>query len=539
MRLGKILEYGVCFWSAMVIFQSVIAQKTANAPSFSKSTTYKYINPIVPGFYPDPSIVKVNNDFYLVTSSFEYFPGIPIFHSNDLVNWQQIGHVITKASQAFLDSAKHSHGIFAPNISYHNGKFYVAVFNRTTGKNLIYSASNPAGEWSEPITVKQSGGDPALYFENNKAYFVTASDVILCSEIDIQTGKIVQAPQKLWSGTGGRFPEGPHLYKINGYYYLMIAEGGTEYGHMETIARSKTMWGPYESFQGNPILTHRNKGTHPIQGVGHADLFCDSQNNWWVVCLAYRQVASFQQFHHLGREVFLAPVSWKNDWPVVNNNEGLSFEMVTNRKMAKQNLIANTIDNFDSTQLAFYWNTLRKPIDNYYSLNLRKGWLSLTGQAQTLDVIGSPTFIGRRLQHFNTTCTTEIDFSPAKNGEESGLVVYKKDEHHYEIAITQLNYKRYLIVRKTIGSLSAIVVKEEIPEGNVQLKVTTEPLWIHFSYSLNNQSFKYLAKGETRYLSTEVAKSYTGLYIGLYATGNGQQCTKPAFFNYFNYQINH
>jgi alpha-N-arabinofuranosidase len=514
-----------------------MAQDTADVFSLSKSGTYQYTNPIIPGFYPDPSVVRVNGDFYLVTSSFEYFPGIPIFHSKDLLNWRQIGHVITRASQAFLDSAKHSHGIFAPNISYHNGKFYVAVFNRTTGRNLIYTADNPTGNWSEPIIVKQSGGDPALYFEENKAYFLSASDFILCSEIDIQTGKIIQASKQLWAGTGGRFPEGPHLYKINGYYYLMIAEGGTEYGHMETIARSKAIWGPYESFQGNPILTHRDKGTHPIQGVGHADLFCDPQNNWWIVCLAYRQVAPFQQFHHLGREVFLAPVTWQNNWPVINQHEGLSLEMVTNRKMAKQNLIKNSIDHFDSTRLAFYWNTLRKPIDNFYTLNFRKGWLALTGQAENLDVIGSPSFIGRRLQHFNTSCTTEIDFIPAKNGEEAGLVVYKKDAHHYEIAVTRLSDKRYLIVRKTIGSLSAVVGKEEIPEGTVQLKVTTEPFWIHFSYSMNNLPFKYVTRGETRYLSTEVAKSYTGLYIGLYATGNGQPCTKPAFFNYFNYQV--
>ncbi len=498
----------------------------------------QYCNPILPGFYPDPSIVRVGIDYYMVNSTFEYFPGIIISHSKDLINWEKIGYCANTPEKAQLKNAKHSHGFFAATINYKDGVFYIVVHHQTLGKNFIYTTVNPRGDWQGPVIAEQKGGDPSVFFDDDgKSYFVSSSDSIIISEINLTTGKCISTQKEVWGGTGGRFPEGPHLYKINGFYYLMIAEGGTEYGHMQTIARSKNIWGPYQNCPRNPILTQRDKGVHPIQGAGHADLFADTNGKWWMVCLAYRQVAPFQQFHHLGRETFLAPVEWDSEgWPVVNNNNGLELIMKTDRRVAVKQPELTWKDDFEGDKLGFEWNFLRNQITDFYSLSKRKGWLRLNGQTLTLDSVSSPTFVGRRMEHFTCTSTVLLNFQPQNNGEEAGLTAYKKDFHHYEIAVTKLNGKRMVIVRRTIGKLSALVAQEVVGKGNVQLRISAKPLELRFSFSLNGSPFKELAVGETRYLSTEVAKSYTGLYIAMYATGNGKVSKTPADFDWFEYK---
>ena len=222
----------------------------------------KYTNPIIPGFYPDPSICRVGEDYYLVTSSFEYFPGVPIFHSRDLIHWRQIGHCLTTATQLPLAQAGSSKGIFAPTLRYHAGRFYMVTTNVSVGKHFYVSTDDPAGQWSEPIWIDQSGIDSSLFFDDDGTVYFTWTKLngIYQAEIAIQTGELKHEPQLIWKGTGGRYPEAPHLYKINGSYYLMIAEGGTEYGHMETIARAESPWGSFQPCPHNPILTHRNQG---------------------------------------------------------------------------------------------------------------------------------------------------------------------------------------------------------------------------------------------------------------------------------------
>lgn len=238
----------------------------------------KFKNPIIKGFHPDPSICRVENDFYLVTSTFEYFPGIPIFHSTDLVNWEQIGHCLTTLQQLPLNETPSSCGIYAPTIRYHDGVFYVVTTNVLEGGNFFVTATNPAGPWSEPIWFENSQGiDPSLFFDKDGKCYLTGTGGnhenpgIYQVEIDIKTGKYLSERKFIWGGTGGAFPEGPHLYKIGEYYYLMISEGGTEYGHMLTISRSINPYGPFESYERNPIMTHRSMN-HPIQATGHADL---------------------------------------------------------------------------------------------------------------------------------------------------------------------------------------------------------------------------------------------------------------------------
>src|SRR5690625_3969660 len=231
----------------------------------------KYNNPVIKGFYPDPSVCKVDDTYYLVCSSFQYFPGVPLFESKDLVNWEQIGHCLTRESQVQLEKINSSGGVFAPTIRYHNGRFYMTTTNDTTGQNFYVWTDDIYGEWSDPIFVDQDGIDPSLYFEGDKVYFMSngtddfgVGGIVQC-EIDIATGQKLTPSRSIWQGTGGRFLEAPHLYKIDGKYYLLAAEGGTEYGHMVTYARGDSPYGPFESYPHNPVLTNRNLGTYEIQ----------------------------------------------------------------------------------------------------------------------------------------------------------------------------------------------------------------------------------------------------------------------------------
>ena len=267
----------------------------------------QYTNPIIPGLYPDPSICRVGDDYYLVTSSFEYFPGVPLFHSKDLVNWRQIGHCLTTERQLPLGNAGSSGGIYAPTIRHHDGWFYMVTTNVSGIGNFLVRSEQPAGPWSDPIPVMQEGIDPSLFFdEDGRVYyqFANHSRIYQC-EIDISSGSLLTESRLIWKGTGGAYPEAPHLYKINGLYYLIIAEGGTEYGHMVTIARSDSPYGPYEACPHNPILSHRSLNSS-IHATGHADLVQAHDGSWWAVFLGIRPV-SYPFRHHLGRELFWRP----------------------------------------------------------------------------------------------------------------------------------------------------------------------------------------------------------------------------------------
>ena len=289
-----------------------------------------YENPVIPGFHPDPSVCKADDGYYLVNSSFQYFPGVPLFYSRDLVNWEQIGNCLTRNSQLKLDGAGAGGGIYAPTIRYDNGTFYMITTNISDGgRNFLVHTKDPRGEWSEPVWLEQGGIDPSLYFEDGKCYMVSnpGGYIVLC-EIDPMTGEQLTPSRKIWSGTGGRYPEGPHIYKKDGWYYLLISEGGTEVAHSVTIARSRYIDGPYIGNPANPILTHACQAaeTNQIQGTGHADIVEAEDGSWWMVCLAYRAMPGFH--HTLGRETFLAPVRWdKNAWPVVNGNGTISLKM--------------------------------------------------------------------------------------------------------------------------------------------------------------------------------------------------------------------
>ncbi|WP_258881348.1 glycoside hydrolase family 43 protein [Paenibacillus sp. sptzw28] len=278
------------------------------------ATAISYMNPVIPGFYPDPSVARRGEDYYLVTSSFEYYPGIPVFHSRDLVNWEQIGCVITRPEQLDLSERRSSRGIFAPTIRCCNGRFYVITTDVDGIGNFFVSAEDPGGPWSDPIRIPYGGIDPSLMFDDTDGtVYVTVqqgadkNSHIIQYEIDISTGEALTEPVVIFRGDGGPWVEGPHLYRIHGMYYLIAASGGTGRYHREIAARSDKPYGPFVMLP-HPILTHNRLDDHPIQNTGHADLFEDGNGFWWAVFLGVRPVEG----HHgvLGRETFLAPVHW-------------------------------------------------------------------------------------------------------------------------------------------------------------------------------------------------------------------------------------
>ncbi len=280
-----------------------------------------YRNPVIPGFFPDPSVCRVGDEFFLVASSFIYSPGVPIFRSSNLVDWTQIGNVLDRPSQLDL-TATHdwsSLGIYAPTLRHHDGRFFMITTNvgSTGAKSFLVTSKDPAGPWSEPVPVPVPGIDPDLAWDrrgNCWVHFSGLGGIARC-RIDSGTGSFLDGPNRTWSGTGLQYPEAPHLYEREGIWYLLIAEGGTHGGHCVSIARGPSPVGPWEAAPGNPILTHRSTDS-PIQNTGHADLVEFTDGSWWMVLLGVRPKGIGPGFHTLGRETFLVPVRWEDAWPV-------------------------------------------------------------------------------------------------------------------------------------------------------------------------------------------------------------------------------
>lgn len=489
-----------------------------------------YNNPVIHGFFSDPSVCRVGDDYYLVNSTFEYFPGVPVFHSKDLVNWEMIGYCIDRATQL-----PKGLNIFATTIRYHEGTFYMITTNIGAEGNFYVTASNPAGPWSDPIFTDVKGIDPDLFFDDNGKVYCISSTFEL-HEIDIKTGKFLSEGRTVWNGTGGRYAEGPHIYKKDGFYYLMAAEGGTEEAHSETIARSKNIWGPYNPNPANPILTHCNAAGqgNPIQGVGHADIINAHDGSWWIVFHGYRSNGDGNH-HILGRETCLAPVSWpKNGWPVVNGDGTASVNMSCSTLPLHPFAGQPARTGFDTPKPGLEWNYLRYPVADNYSLTSRNGYLRLKGSEQTIDDRKSPTFMGRRVQDMNFSATTQMEFNPNKNNEEAGMTLLNNGAH-FDLLVKQSNGKRVLVCRLHFGNVIHDSEQIALKAGPVKLMVKGEKSNFSFWYAQGNEPLKEVQKVASKFLSSETAGGFTGLYVGLYATGNGKACTAAADYDWFEY----
>lgn len=493
----------------------------------------KYTNPIIRGVYPDPSVCTDGKKFYLVCSSFHFFPGVPLFESEDMLNWKQIGHCLTRNSQLPLPNASSSTGIYAPTIRYDQGRFYMVTTNTTFERNFYVYTDDIYGEWSEPILVEQDGIDPSLYFEDGHAYFMSNGNdedgrpCVQQCEIDIKTGKKLTESRPVWYGTGGRYLEAPHLYKIGDWYYILNAEGGTEYGHMVNYARGKSLWGPFESYAHNPVLTNRNLGGYQLQGAGHGDLIKDLHGNWWFVHLAFRQIHRWLPFHHLGREVCLQPVQFENDWFTIgiNGTALLEIEIPDNDLCSQQGDNYCLKDKEHSFHRTFEtlttndWVFLRNPnMDNY---EFKNNSLKLTATPTTVSNLLSPTFAGIR----QSELAMDIHCCLSINSNEAGLTLYMDENHHYEIFVTKQDNNAVITLRLTIGCISkemnSFVIKDSNPYVHLHIKAT--PLTYEFNV-IDKEKETNLGIADTRYLSSEVACGFTGVIIGLYAVGH--ECTE-------------
>lgn len=478
----------------------------------------RYQNPVLRGFYPDPSICCVDGVYYMVCSSFQYFPGIPLFESRDLVNWTQIGHVLTRREQIMLENIASSGGVFAATIRHYDGRFYVTTTNNTTQQNFYVWTEDIHGAWSDPIFVQQDGIDPSFYFEDGNTYFMSTGvddfgvSGIIQSQIDLQTGKKLTPSRSIWKGTGGRYVEGPHLYKIGDWYYLLASEGGTEYGHMLTLCRSKSMWGPFENCPHNPILTNRNKAPYHIQAIGHGELLIGPDGNWYVPTLGFRQTDVWMPYHHLGREVFLTPATLEEDgWFYCG--DGTTWESydvpLQTRQQRKQ------LWTFENTRWDVDWCFLRHPDRNRYELHRDRA--VLYGSQITLEEAKSPTWIGLRQRDFHGSVTCRI----SADGGEAGLCAYMTEQEHYMVGIRKTDSGWEVFVRLRIGDISHIQTAYPIPAGSTQLRIRMDALRYYFELVLNEEVIP-LASAQTKYLSSEVAAGFTGVLLSLYAIGDNR-----------------
>ncbi len=490
-----------------------------------------YNNPIVKGFYPDPSVCCAEGKYYMVCSSFQYFPGVPLFESDDLVNWKQIGHVLTRPSQVMLEKINSSGGVFAPTIRYNNGRFYMVTTNDTTHQNFYVYTDNIYGEWSEPIFVNQGGIDPSLFFEDDKTYFMSngcddegIGGVVQC-EINIETGEKLSKSKCIWQGSGGRYLESPHLYKINGYYYLMAAEGGTEYGHMITYARSKSVWGEFKGYPQNPVITNRNKAPYIIQGIGHGDLIQDKYGDWHILCLGFRQIHMWAPFHTLGREVFMVPVTFHKDgWFTagLNGTADDSYEIKGDFVQQEKKLYT-----FENTDWNIEWAYMRHPhMENY---KLSDSCAKLYGSDVTLEEADSPTFIAMRQRDFDM----ELEAAVTADKCEGGITVYSCEREHYDLAIRERDGGFEAVLKLNIGGIKHEQAIVPISGNCAVLKIKASSVYYDF-FVEDGQQCIHMGGGFSKYLSSEVSEGFTGVMLGLYAVGKGGN----AVFEKFSVQYN-
>jgi xylan 1,4-beta-xylosidase len=504
----------------------------AAAPAGTNGWTNGLIaNPVIAGMHPDPSVCRVGDDYFLACSSFEYFPGVPIFHSRDLVHWQQLGNALDRPSQLSLPpTTPASGGIYAPTLRHHDGRFWLITTNVAPGGGTaVFTAIDPAGPWSEPVTVPRvTGIDPDLAWDDDGTCWCTYAGIYQV-RIDPETGRSLGPPRRLWSGTpGAQAPEAPHLYRIGGYWYLLIAEGGTERGHAVSIARGPAPDGPFEPCPGNPILSHRGTD-RPIQNTGHADLVQAPDGSWWMVLLGVRPQGGTPGWHVLGRETFLAPVTWVDGWPVVG---GLTPLMLAPTWPPSPVTAPPVRDDFDADGLGPCWISVRSRPSQCWSLTDRPGWLTLHARDQSN---GDPglTFVGRRQQHLSCQVRTRVDAAEGRGG----LAVRLDERHQYDIEAGDGQVR----VAARIGSLRPTVASWPAPVGPVQLRIDVfasppddwhprkEPDTLRLGVEAANGTFDVLTELDGRYLSTEVAGGFTGRVIGMYAAAGTVR------FDWFDY----
>lgn len=518
---------------------------TGEDPRFEKNidNQNEYFNPILAGYYPDPSVTKKGDKYYLVNSSFSYFPGVPIFESTDLVNWKQIGHVLDRESQLNLEGLGVSDGIFAPAINYnpHNDTFYIITTLVGKGGNFFVKTKDPSQGWSDPVWLPAVDGiDPSFLFdEDGKAYIVHNAPVngeprydgdraIRLLYFDVENDTTIGEPLEiLRSGTHVRenpiWIEGPHLYHIGDWYYLMCAEGGTEEDHSEVILRSKSPEGPWEEYSQNPILTQREGLPYDrpdkVTSTGHADIIQDNNGDWWGVflgCLPYEG-----NFYNTGRNTFMLPVEWKDGWPIILEKETPVATVVEKENLnPEQNHLTGNfsyVDNFKEDTLGPEWVYVRNPVSDPYQLS--EAGLTLKPSPGNIYQKEPQSTVFHRQQHTNFIAETELEFVPKSEKDLAGMVLFQNEDFNFVFGKTIENGEEVLVLtrkERDEEKLASIPVKED----KIKLKVEGKGKNYSFYYQPSNtQEWLPVATDvDATNLSTAKARGFVGTMIGLYST---------------------
>lgn len=521
------------------------------------------VNPILAGFYPDPSVLKVGTDYYLINSTFAYFPGIPVFHSKDLKNWKQIGNVISRPSQMNFMGHRMTRGLFAPAIDYHNGTYYVTCTLIDRGGNFVVTAKNPAGPWSDPTYLPEVRGiDPSLFFDGDKAYIIYNGDppenislypghrTLRMYEFDSKNLKVVGEEKILVNGGVdiSKKPvwiEGPHILKKDNWYYLYAAEGGTSVNHSEVVLRSESVWGPYAPYEKNPILTQRHLPADrkdPVTSTGHAQLVEGPDGKTYSIFLAVRPYRD--NFYNTGRETFVAPVEWKDGWPVVNpNHDEVQYSYKVNYKEIKQKNVRPQSGNFE------YTLTFEKELDpallflrtidsSSFSLSKTKG-LTIKLKPETVMDLSNPSFIGKRQQHLFCTTQTEVNFTTKAENEKAGLIIFQDEKHFYYLckSIDKGSAVVQLFRSNTESNTMDLITQTSVPSEKVLLRIDAQGEQYSFHYATKPDNWILLKdKVDGTFLSTQVAGGFIGCVFGMYATSSGMSTTNDASFKYLYYR---
>ncbi|WP_346860590.1 glycoside hydrolase family 43 protein [uncultured Draconibacterium sp.] len=571
LKIGKQVLVGIILSVIILKFQSCNSASDFDKPQFVSDSmvahfdyfTYKgdddfykenplpaddyYYNPILPGWYSDPSICTNGKDYFLVTSTFSYFPGVPLFHSTDLLNWKQIGHVLNRGEQLPLEGQKVSEGIFAPAISYnpHNQTYYMITTNIRRG-NFFVKTKDPFGEWSDPIWLSEVHGiDPSFFFDDKgKAYIVNNDEpdggstyeghrAIRVFEFDVENDKTIGESRMLVNGGVDLsekpiWIEGPHMYKINESYFLMCAEGGTSVDHREVIFKGKSPFGKFTPWDENPILTQKHLNPDrplPVTCAGHADLIQKDNGQWWSVFLACRPIEN--EFENLGRETFMMPVHWSKDGiPRITKGNEVVPRIIQMEGVKRDTAITfgnfEKEDGFNSPVLGMDWMTVRGDAADLYSLTEDKGFLNLKCADIASNELKSPALIARRLQHHKFESTTSMYFNPQTDQESAGMLLMKDETHQYLLLVEKVHGQTQISVKRICEKSSENLVTRPInPKDNpIQLKITSNGREFGFFYAVENSDWSLLADNiDAYYLSTANSYGFTGTTIGLYASG--------------------
>ncbi|MGA5702272.1 glycoside hydrolase family 43 protein [Peterkaempfera bronchialis] len=513
----------------------------------------------MPGFHPDPAVCRVGDDYYLANSSFEFFPGLPLHHSRDLVHWRPIGHAVDRPDQLALDGIRPSGGLYAPALTHHGGLFHLVctlVDGPEQSGTFLLTAEDPAGRWSDPVWLPEAPGfDPSLFFDDDGTAHLLGTrqtdeaghTEIWLRALDLAAGRLTGPEHVIFRGAlvDAVWAEGPHLYRHDGYYHLVIAEGGTDHDHAVTVARSRTLTGPYRNNPRNPVLTHRHLGrSHPVTGAGHADLVQTPAGDWYALLLASRPYGG--DHANLGRETFLARVEWEDGWPVVNPGTGRLEEWTEVALPPHAWPEPDPVDHFDAPVLRPEWNLLRTPRTELYTLTERPGHLRLRLLPQTLAEPGTPAFVGRRQQHHHFTAETELDFEPAAPEECAGLVLLQNHDFHIRLTVgATADGAKAARVTVRSGGTEAVPAELPLAPGPVRLAVRAAGQDYTLLCSQHADRWDKLATVDGRILSSRLAGGFTGAYVGLYATGpaatgpaaSGQLhgASRGADFDWFRY----